>query len=145
MLDGYPVGRHYDEMFTAAGGARPDYRRLHSVVAGLDRREWGRRYDLAERSFRNRIARSTGVPCRYVSGDIHPGGRVGSGASHAWAEAFCGGRWLGYDPSNPVREGAHHVRVAVGRDYHDVPPTRGVYKGAATERMTVSVDVHLLT
>lgn len=92
------------------------------------------------------IARAMGVPCRYVSGYIHPGGgRAGSGASHAWGEAWCGERWLGYDPTNPVRADEHHVRVAVGRDYHDVPPTRGVYKGAATERMTVSVDVHLLT
>lgn len=53
LLDGYPVDRHYDEMFSAAGSARPDYRRLYAVVAGLDGREWGRRHDLAERSFRN--------------------------------------------------------------------------------------------
>ena len=92
------------------------------------------------------VARAARLPCRYVSGYVHPGGgRAGSGASHAWAEAFCGGRWLGYDPTNPVRAGEHHVRVAVGRDYHDVPPTRGVYKGTAAERMSVSVDVHLLT
>jgi len=53
LLDGYPVGRYYDEMFMAADAPRPDYRRLHAVVAGLDRREWARRHDLAERSFRN--------------------------------------------------------------------------------------------
>lgn len=88
------------------------------------------------------IVRAMGVPCRYVSGYIHPGGgRVGSGASHAWAEAWTGGRWIGYDPTNPVRADENHVRLAVGRDYHDVPPTRGVYKGAAKERMTVEVDV----
>lgn len=88
------------------------------------------------------IARAMRVPCRYVSGYIHPGGgHVGGGASHAWAEAFSGGRWIGYDPTNPVRAGENHVRLAVGRDYHDVPPTRGVYKGSATERMTVEVDV----
>ena len=90
------------------------------------------------------VARAMGIPCRYVSGYIHPGGgRVGTGASHAWAEAWVDGAWLGFDPTNPVRAGDFHVRVATGRDYHDVPPTRGVYLGRAAERMEVRVELKL--
>jgi transglutaminase-like putative cysteine protease len=92
------------------------------------------------------VARALGVPCRYVSGYIHSGaGHLGVGASHAWAEAFVEGRgWIGYDPTNPVRAGEHHVRVAVGRDYQDVAPTRGSYVGAAPERMRVEVETRAL-
>jgi transglutaminase-like putative cysteine protease len=88
------------------------------------------------------VARSMQIPTRYVSGYIHAGkGRRGGGASHAWAESLVPGRgWIGYDPTNPIRTSEHHVRVAVGRDYRDISPTRGTYVGAASERMTVEVD-----
>jgi transglutaminase-like putative cysteine protease len=87
-------------------------------------------------------ARAMGVPARYVSGYIHvPGaGGVMEGASHAWAEAWVPGTgWLGFDATHPVRAGENHVRVAVGRDYRDAAPTRGVYVGMATGAMTVNV------
>jgi transglutaminase-like putative cysteine protease len=92
------------------------------------------------------VGRAMGVPTRYVSGYIPAGGgRVGYGASHAWAEAMIPGRgWVGYDPTNPVRAGEDHVRVAVGRDYYDVPPTRGVYIGGAAEEMEVVVETRRL-
>lgn len=91
------------------------------------------------------ICRAMGVPARYASGYIHSGvGRVGAGASHAWAEAYVPGRgWLGYDPTNPTRVGENHVRVAVGRDYIDASPTRGTYLGVAVEKMTVTVDTQV--
>ena len=87
-------------------------------------------------------ARAMGVSARYVSGYIYlPGaGGVTEGASHAWAEAWVPGTgWVGYDATHPVRAGANHVRVAVGRDYRDAAPTRGVYVGTATGSMSVSV------
>ena len=89
------------------------------------------------------VGRAMGIPTRYVSGYIVPGGeRRGTAASHAWAEAWVPGRgWLGYDPTNPVRVGPQHIAVAVGRDYHDVAPTRGVYKGRAGEEMEVEVQI----
>lgn len=92
------------------------------------------------------VGRSMGIPCRYVSGYIMSGeGRVGTGASHAWAEAWIPGRgWVGYDPTNPVKAGEQHVRVAVGRDYRDVAPTRGVYLGSAEEIMGVAVSTRFL-
>lgn len=91
------------------------------------------------------ICRAMGVPARYVSGYIHSGvGRVGAGASHAWAEAYVPGKgWLGYDPTNPTRAGENHVRVAVGRDYMDASPTRGTYLGVAVETMKVTVSTRV--
>ena len=49
--------------------------------------------------------------------------------------------WVGVDPTNDVEAGLRHIRVAIGRDYADVPPTRGVYKGGAATSLDVSVQV----
>lgn len=86
------------------------------------------------------VARAMGVPARYVSGYIHfPDERFAT-ASHAWAEAWVAGRgWIGFDATHPVRTTPHHVRLAVGRDYTDAAPTRGVYVGSATSLMSISV------
>ncbi len=86
-------------------------------------------------------ARAMGVPARYVSGYIHvPGGGGASSASHAWAEGWVPGRgWVGFDATHPVRTSENHVRVAVGRDYTDAAPTRGIYVGSATGTMNVGV------
>jgi transglutaminase-like putative cysteine protease len=87
-------------------------------------------------------ARAMGVPARYVSGYIHVPGPDGvtEGASHAWAEAWVpGSGWIGFDATHPVRASDNHIRVAVGRDYRDAAPTRGVYVGTATGTMSVSV------
>jgi transglutaminase-like putative cysteine protease len=87
------------------------------------------------------VARAMGVAARYVSGYIHtPGGRTSATASHAWAEAWIPGRgWIGFDATHPIRTTEHHVRLAVGRDYTDAAPTRGVYVGSATGSMAISV------
>jgi transglutaminase-like putative cysteine protease len=92
--------------------------------------------------------RALAIPARYVSGYIWNGDERQEQASHAWGEAWVPGTgWLAYDPTNyrlqsGGRAGEHHVRIAVGRDYRDVPPTRGVFRGAARE--TLSVDVRVL-
>jgi transglutaminase-like putative cysteine protease len=98
------------------------------------------------------VVRMRGLPARYVSGYIVPDASdspgasveevVGGQASHAWAEVFVAGKgWIGLDPTlgNPV--GPRHVRVAYGRDYGDVAPVRGVYKGHAGQRLSVDVCV----
>ena len=92
------------------------------------------------------VARAMGVPARYVSGYIHDSrGRGVTGASHAWGEAWLPGKgWVGYDATHPVRAGADHVRIAVGRDYGDAAPTRGVYVGSATGTMKVRVRTRRL-
>ncbi|HYM96355.1 MAG TPA: transglutaminase family protein, partial [Candidatus Sulfotelmatobacter sp.] len=91
-------------------------------------------------------ARSMGVPARYVSGYIHFAGERGvTTASHAWAEAWVPGRgWIGFDATRPVRTSENHVRLAVGRDYTDAAPTRGIYVGSATGTMGVRVRTRQL-
>lgn len=93
------------------------------------------------------IVRRLGLPARYVSGYIAPraaGDRAGlvASATHAWLDVlFPGIGWAGFDPTNNTEAAARHIRVAVGRDYADVPPTRGVFKGASASQLSVSVDV----
>jgi transglutaminase-like putative cysteine protease len=86
------------------------------------------------------VCRLLGLPARYVSGYAYaPASEMGV-ASHAWADVFVEGQgWVSVDPTNDAPQAERHVRVAVGRDYADVPPTRGVYKGSARE--TLAVDV----
>jgi transglutaminase-like putative cysteine protease len=91
-------------------------------------------------------ARAMGVPARYVSGYIHTPGDRAAAASHAWAEAWIAGRgWVGFDATHPVRTTEHHVRLAVGRDYSDAAPTRGVYVGSATGTMSISVKTRAIS
>jgi transglutaminase-like putative cysteine protease len=123
---------------------RPQTTDVFTAVEEVIRRRTGVCQDFAHLFIA--AARSMGIPARYVSGYVYSGvGNLGAGASHAWAEALVPGRgWVGYDPTNPVRVSDHHVRVAVGRDYHDVPPTRGTYVGAAREAMEVTVTTRVL-
>ncbi len=93
------------------------------------------------------LVRRLKVPCRYVSGymfhrDEAEKDRSIEGASHAWIEALVPGLgWVAFDPTNNLVGGDRHIRVAIGRDYADVPPTRGVYKGEAQSELSVSVTV----
>ena len=92
------------------------------------------------------IARSWGVPTRYVSGFVAAsgdcGGIVKHGATHAWVECLLPGiGWTGFDPTNRELAGAYHVRVAVGRDYRDVSPTRGVFVGGGRSLLQVDVSM----
>jgi transglutaminase-like putative cysteine protease len=95
------------------------------------------------------VSRSLGIPARYVSGYVHHepvnGADPATAASHAWGEAWIpGGGWRGYDPTNPLDVTPFHVKVAVGRDYRDVPPTKGMFLGPATEWVTVKVSTRLI-
>jgi transglutaminase-like putative cysteine protease len=92
------------------------------------------------------LARSMRVPCRYVSGylfhRVEYNDRSAQDATHAWVEALLPDLgWVGFDPTNNLLAGERHIRVAVGRDYADVPPTRGVFKGAADSELSVAVQV----
>lgn len=96
------------------------------------------------------ILRANGLPARYVSGYIEaydpeqPGAAAltGAAASHAWVEALLpGDTWWGLDPTNDQTAGERHVTVAVGRDYDDVAPMRGTYKGAQDQRLQVIVSL----
>ena len=92
------------------------------------------------------LVRQLKIPCRYVSGYLYhedkSRDRSPAGATHAWVEAYLGELgWVAFDPTNNLEGCDRHVRVAVGRDYSDVPPTRGVYKGEAESELSVLVTV----
>lgn len=91
------------------------------------------------------ICRDWGIPARYVSGYLFLEGgheRSDPDASHAWVEVFLPSlRWVGFDPTNDIAAGERHVCVAIGRDYGDVPPSRGVFKGEADSQLAVGVSV----
>jgi len=87
--------------------------------------------------------RCLGIPARYISGYLHDPQLDGQAtATHAWVDAFTSDEgWISLDPTHDCEQSEHYVRLAVGRDYADVPPTRGVYKGKAHETLEVQVNV----
>jgi transglutaminase-like putative cysteine protease len=95
------------------------------------------------------LLRPLGIPCRYVSGYMfhrdeaeETADRSLEGASHAWIEALVPNLgWTAFDPTNNLIGADRHIRVAIGRDYADVPPTRGVHKGEAQSTLSVAVTV----
>lgn len=92
------------------------------------------------------LVRQLRIPCRYVSGYLYHEDqchdRSPAGASHAWVEAYLGeAGWVELDPTNNLLGCERHIRVAVGRDYADVPPTRGVHRGEAGSELRVLVTV----
>ena len=86
------------------------------------------------------------IPCRYVSGYLFHGqsdhDRSVHSATHAWIEALVPQLgWVGFDPTNWLVAGDRHIRTAIGRDYADVPPTHGIFRGRANSELTVAVRV----
>lgn len=103
------------------------------------------------------VMRMQGLPARYVSGYLlthAPDGgpaMLGTDGSHAWVQAWCPGTpgvpadgWLDLDPTNNLVPATGHVRLAVGRDYGDVTPLRGVIRGAGQHTMTVGVTTRVV-
>jgi transglutaminase-like putative cysteine protease len=91
------------------------------------------------------MLRSVGIPARYVSGYLHPVvdapvGIPAEGQSHAWVEWWTG-EWCAFDPTNGIFADRRHVLVARGRDYGDVAPLKGIYHGAPSTTLEVSVTI----
>jgi transglutaminase-like putative cysteine protease len=141
--------RHVHQRFAY----RPGLTEAHSTIVDLVSYGAGVCQDFAH--FWIAACRAMGIAARYVSGYIAearagdgpdwtaPG--VSSGASHAWGEAWVPGRgWVGYDPTNPLSVTDYHVKVAVGRDYRDAAPTKGVFLGPAREEVRVQVQTRIL-
>ncbi len=93
--------------------------------------------------------RALGIPAGYVSGFLRtlpPPGRPrleGADAMHAWVRAW-GGReagWISYDPTNACAAGEDHIVAAVGRDYGDIAPVRGILRGSGRQMSRQAVDV----
>jgi len=93
------------------------------------------------------MCRSLKIPARYVSGYLYNGPLdelEGAQASHAWCEVYIPEfGWRGLDPTNDQQADERYIKVAVGRDYADIVPVQGTYRGAGTKRMTVEVNVTL--
>ncbi|MBS97332.1 MAG: transglutaminase family protein [Oceanospirillaceae bacterium] len=96
--------------------------------------------------------RSLGFAARYVSGYLEtlppPGQQklIGSDASHAWFAVYSPGEgWFEFDPTNDNMPAEQHITTAIGRDYGDVTPLRGViFDGGGSQKLSVSVDVAAL-
>lgn len=98
------------------------------------------------------VCRVAGIPSRYVSGYIETDppppsedgtvseALIGAVASHAWVEVFTpNGFWVGLDPTNNIPEGERHVQIGIGRDYADVTPLKGIFKGNRAQHLNVQV------
>lgn len=84
-------------------------------------------------------ARSLGVPARFVSGYLYRGNDQNL-ASHAWAEAWLGDAWYSFDVTNNLSRPERHLKLAVGLDYLDACPVRGMRRGGGGEQMHAKVD-----
>jgi transglutaminase-like putative cysteine protease len=86
--------------------------------------------------------RSAGIPARYVSGYVYTGDNDAI-ASHAWVDAWLGREqgWMSIDVTHRAMAGGKHCRLAVGRDYLDACPVRGVRRGGGAEQMRVALIV----
>ncbi len=110
--------------------------------------------------------RTQGLAARYVSGYLVtevPEGQtrlIGSDASHAWVSVYVPdlledgqlathGQWFDLDPTNDrwglCSPGIDYVTLAIGRDYADVSPVRGVIHGGASHTLEVGVTVQPAT
>ena len=111
------------------------------------------------------ICRHQGIPARYVSGYLYTGGAdsklatpqrdsleeaakrpsldlTGGDATHAWVECLLpNNRWYGFDPTNNLVTNDAYIKVHNGRDYDDVSPLRGVYRGGSESTLEVAVRV----
>ncbi|MFT7036960.1 MAG: transglutaminase-like putative cysteine protease [Cyclobacteriaceae bacterium] len=96
--------------------------------------------------------RSIGLAGRYISGYIEtiapPGEEkmVGADASHAWMALYIPGQdWVEFDATNNLLVSDQHIRVAVGRDFADVTPLKGIIYSTGKQKMKVTVDVNRMT
>lgn len=85
------------------------------------------------------LCRVEDIPCRYCAGLFE-----GEGATHAWAEVYTDGLWLGLDPTNAVAVTEHHIKLAQGRDHADCPIECGIFRGSAIQQMELHAAVQPL-
>ncbi len=138
------ICRHINDTFQYEPGVT-DVHSTSSIVMGLGR---GVCQDFAHVMIAT--CRFLGLPTRYVSGYLFGGGSTPEGrdeASHAWCEVYCGDEtgWCGFDPTHKTLVvDDRYIKIGVGRDYADVPPVRGTYKGTSAETLKVAVRVSAL-
>lgn len=85
------------------------------------------------------LCRTLQIPALYVSGYL---ATEKASATHAWIEVFVPGLgWQPLDPTHNRQPDETYIKIAVGRDYADIPPVRGTYKGTTEHTLTVDVKV----
>jgi transglutaminase-like putative cysteine protease len=85
------------------------------------------------------LSRALQLPARYVSGYL---ASQSASATHAWTEVYIPSvGWRGLDPTHNCQPDETYVKIGVGRDYNDVPPVRGTYRGTLSRRMDVDVKI----
>jgi len=88
------------------------------------------------------LCRALKIPALYVSGYL---ATETASATHAWVEVLIPGTgWIALDPTHDRPVDESYVKIAVGRDYADVPPMAGNYKGTIERKLEVKVDIKLL-
>lgn len=126
----------------------PDATNVHTIASDMMLRRRGVCQDFAHLMIA--ACRVKGVPARYVSGyhfvgDLQGGSADFEQASHAWVEAYVPGLgWCGFDPTNDALVGERYVKLGHGRDYKDIVPVKGVYRGSGEAQLDVAVDVKRL-
>jgi transglutaminase-like putative cysteine protease len=94
--------------------------------------------------------RALGLSARYVSGYLltrPPPGKprlIGADASHAWVSVYapgCPNDWVDFDPTNNLLPNTEHITVAIGRDFSDISPLRGIILGGGGTEPEVAVTV----
>lgn len=89
------------------------------------------------------ILRTYRIPTRYISGYIHRPGKESQ--SHAWVECWLPSLgWIGVDPTNDSIINEMFVKVAIGRNFTDVPPNKGIYRGSSSQKIDVRVETRQL-
>ncbi|HEX3890340.1 MAG TPA: transglutaminase family protein, partial [Verrucomicrobiae bacterium] len=88
------------------------------------------------------LCRSLKIPALYVSGYL---ATETASATHAWVEVFVPDvGWQALDPTHNRKPDETYIKIGVGRDYADVPPISGTYKGTTERTMDVMVKVERL-
>jgi len=142
----YEMARYFFKTFRYD----PDVTHVHSSPAALFEHGGGVCQDMAHAMIG--VLRQAGIPSRYVSGYIFDPAKDqigdhlrGAAATHAWVQAWHEGYgWMGVDPTNEKLVDWQYVRTAIGRDYFDVPPNRGTFRGTANQTIDVAVHINLL-
>jgi transglutaminase-like putative cysteine protease len=136
--DALRLGRHVFKTFTY----KPHSTGVHTLAPDALKLRTGVCQDYAHVMLG--LCRTVGIPARYVSGYFYNRSRRPGEieASHAWVEALVPGYgWAAYDPTHDRIADERYVKIAAGRDYADIRPVSGTYRGAPTRELRVEVTV----
>jgi transglutaminase-like putative cysteine protease len=85
------------------------------------------------------LCRALRIPALYVSGYL---ATETASATHAWVEVFVPNTgWQALDPTHNRQPDETYIKLAIGRDYSDVSPVSGNYKGTQERKMAVEVTI----